>query len=97
VGPTRMFWQRLLGYCKRELRRGAATLSVKLKSYRGDPGHDEIDILANNAISDLKVDREWCQRRNQAVFTLKIPCCWAGLVNYQDPPLTFKNSVTDVI
>jgi len=71
VGPTRMFWQRLSGYCKRELRRGAATLPVKLKSYRGDPGHDEIDILANNAISDLKVDREWCQRRNQAVFTLK--------------------------
>jgi len=53
------------------------------------------NILADKAISDFKVDKEWCQRTNRAVFTWENPCCEAGKVTYQD--LDINNSLRDAI
>jgi len=76
---------------------GAATFLVKVKAHRGEPANDGADILADKAISDPKVGKEWCQRTNQAVFTWKKPCREAGKVTYQECHLTFDNSVRDAI
>jgi len=54
-------------------------------------------ILADKAISDPKVGKEWCQRTNRAVFTWRIPCCEAGKVTYQDRHSRFNNNVRDAI
>jgi len=53
--------------------------------------------LADKAVSDLKVSKEWCQRTNRAVFTWKKMCSEAGKVTYQNRHLTFNNSVRDTI
>ena len=45
--------------------------------------------LADKAISDPKVGKEWCQRMNRAVFTWRKPCREAGKVTYQDRHSTF--------
>ena len=55
------------------------------------------DILADKAISDLKVGKEWWQRTNRAVFTWRKQCREAGKVTYQDRHSTFNNSVRDAI
>ena len=68
---------------------------VKVKAHRGEPANEGADILADKAISDPKVGKVWCQRTNQAVFTLRKPCCEAGKVTYQDCHSTFNNSVRD--
>ena len=47
---------------------GIATFLVKAKAHRGEPANDEADILADKAISDPKVGKEWCKRTNRAVF-----------------------------
>jgi len=64
-----------------------------VKAHRGEPANEGADILADKAISDPKVGKEWCQRTNRAVFT------WseAGKVTDQDRHSTFNNSVRDAI
>jgi hypothetical protein len=48
---------------------GTATFLVKVKAYQGEPANDNAIILADKAISDPKVGKEWCQRTNRAVCT----------------------------
>ena len=72
---------------------GTATFLVKVTAHRGEPANEGADILADKAISDPKVGREWCQWTNRAVFPWKKPCREAGKVTYQDRHLTFNNSV----
>jgi len=76
---------------------GTATFLVKVKAHQGEPANEGADILADKAISDPKVGKEWCQRTNRAVFTWRNPCREAGKVTYQDRHLTFNNSVRDAI
>jgi len=71
--------------------------SCLLKAHRREPANEGADILAGKAISDPKVGKEWCQRTNRAVFTLRKPCREAGKVTYQDRHLTLNNSVRDAI
>ena len=59
-----------------------ATFLVKVKAHRGEPANEGADILADSAISDPKVGKEWCQRTNRAVFTWRKPCREAGKVTY---------------
>ena len=76
---------------------GSATFLVKVKAHRGNPANEGADILADKAISDLKVGKEWCQRTNRAIFTWGKLCRKAGNVTYQDRLSTFDNSVRDAI
>jgi len=76
---------------------GTATFLVKVKAHRGEPANEGADILADQAISDLKVGTDWCQRTNRAVFTWRKPCREAGKVTYQDRHSTFNNSVRGAI
>jgi len=55
------------------------------------------NILADKAVSDPKVSKEWCQRTNRAVFMWKKPCRKAGKVTYQDRHSTCNDSVRDAI
>jgi len=61
---------------------GPATFLVKVKVHRSEPANKGADImiLADKAISDPKLSKEWCQRTNQAVFTWKPPCREAGKI-----------------
>jgi len=68
-----------------------------VKAHLGEPANEGADILANKAISDPKVGKEWCQRTNPAVFTWRKPCREEGKVTYQDRHSTFNNSVRDAI
>jgi len=78
---------------RKRIAAGTATFLVKVKAaHRGEPANDEADILADKAISDPKVGKEWCQRTNRAVFTWRKPCCEAGKVTYQDRHSTFNNT-----
>jgi len=43
---------------------GTATFLVKVKVHRGEPANEGADILADKAISDPKVGKEWCQLTN---------------------------------
>jgi len=70
---------------------------VKVKAHRGESANEGADILADKAISDPKVGKEWCQRTNRTVFTWRKPCREAGKVTYQDRHLTFNNIVRDAI
>ena len=36
-----------------------ATFLVKVKAYQGDPANEGADILANKAISDPNIGKEW--------------------------------------
>ena len=45
------------------------TFLVKVKAHRREPANEGADFLADKAISDPKVDKEWCQRTNRAVIT----------------------------
>jgi len=54
---------------RKRIAAGTATFFVKVKAHRGEPANKGSDILANKAISDPKVGKEWCQRTNRAVFT----------------------------
>ena len=79
---------------RKRIAAGTAPFLVKVKAHRGEPANEGADILlADNAISDLKVGKEWCQRTNRAVFTWRKPCREA----YQDRHSTFNNSVRDAI
>jgi len=63
---------------------GTATFLLKVKAHRGKLANERADIMADKAISDPKVGKEWCQRTNRAVFTWDKPCREAGKVTYQD-------------
>ena len=76
---------------------GTATFLVNVKAHRGEPANEAANILADKAISDPKVGKEWCQRTNRAVFTWKKPCLEAGKVTYQDHHSTFNNSMRNAI
>jgi len=66
-----------------------------VKAHQREPANEGADILADKAISDTKVGKEWCQRTNRAVFTWRKLCREAGKVTYQDCHSTFNNSVRD--
>jgi len=55
------------------------------------------DILANKAMSDPNVGKEWSKRTNRAVCTWKYMCREAGNLTYQDRHSTLNNSVRDAI
>jgi len=80
------------------LRKKIAAGTAKVKAHRGEPANERADdILADKAIIDLKVGKQWCQRTNRAVFEWRKPCREAGKVTYQDRHSTFDNSVRDTI
>ena len=54
---------------RKRITAGTTTFLVKLKAQRGAPVNEGANILADKAISDLKVGKEWCQQTNRAVFT----------------------------
>jgi len=76
---------------------GTATFLVKVKAHRGEPANERAIILADKAISDPNVGKEWCQRTNRAVFKWRKPCREAGKITYQDCHSTFNISVRDAI
>jgi len=82
---------------RKRIAAGTATFLVKVKVHSVEPANEGADMLANEAISDPKVGKEWCQRTNRAVFTWRKPCREAGNVTYQDRHSTFNNSVRDAI
>jgi len=82
---------------RKRIAAGTATFLVKVKAHRGEPANEGADILADKAILDPKVGKEWCQRTNQAVFTWRKPCLEAGKVTYEERHLTFNNIVRDAI
>jgi len=45
---------------RKRIAAGTATFLVKVKVYRGESANEGADILANKAISDPKVGKEWC-------------------------------------
>ena len=53
---------------RKRIAAGTATFLVKVKAHRGEPANAGADMLADKAISDLKVGKEWCQRTNRADF-----------------------------
>jgi len=57
---------------RKSIAAGTATFLVKVKSHRGEPANEEPDILADKAISNPKVHKDWCQRTNRAVFTWNV-------------------------
>jgi len=82
---------------RKRIAAGTATFLVKVKAHRGEPANEGADILADKAISDPKVGKEWCQQTNRAVFRWENPCREAGKGTYQDCHSTFNNSVRDAI
>ena len=82
---------------RKRIAAGTATFLVKVKAHRGKPANEGVDILADKAISDPKVGKEWCHRTNRAVFTWRKPCRKAGKVTYQDRHSKFNTSVRDAI
>jgi len=82
---------------RKRIAAGTATFLVKVNAHRGEPANEGANILADKAISDPKVGKEWCQRTNQAVFTWRKLCREAGQVTYQDRHSTLNNSVRDAI
>jgi len=69
---------------RKKIAAGTATFMVKVKAHRGEPANEGANILADKAISDPKVGKEWCQRTNPAVFTWKKACRETGKVYYAD-------------
>ena len=61
-----------------------ATFLFKVKVHRGESANEGANILADKAVSDLKVGKDWCQRTNRAAFKWKKLCREAGKVTYQD-------------
>jgi len=82
---------------RKRIAAGTASFLVKVNAHRGEPANEGADILADKAISDPEVGKEWCQRTNQAVFTWEKTCREAGKVTYQDRRSTFNNWVRNAI
>jgi len=49
---------------RKRIAAGTATFLVKVKAHQGEPANEGAYILADKAISDPKVGKEWCQRTN---------------------------------
>ena len=65
---------------RKRIAAGTATFLVKVEAHRGgEPANEGADILADEAISDPKVGKEWCQRTNRVVFVWNKPCREAGM------------------
>jgi len=45
---------------RKKIAAGTATFLVKVKAHRGEPANEGAIILADKAISDPKVGKEWC-------------------------------------
>jgi len=45
---------------RKRIAAGTASFLVKVKEHRGEPANEGADILADKAISDPKVGKEWC-------------------------------------
>ena len=69
---------------RKRIAEGTVNFFLKVKAHRGKPSKEGADILADKAISDPKVAKEWCQWTNRAVFTWKKSFREAGKVPYQD-------------
>jgi len=82
---------------RKRIAAGTTTFLVKVKAHRGAPANEGAEILADKAISDPKVRKEWCQRTNRAVCMWRKPCREAGKVTDQDRHSTFNNSVRNTI
>jgi len=84
---------------RKRIAAGTATVLVRVKAHRGEPANKGTDILADKAISDPKVGREWCQRTNRAVFTWKKPCraCDRQIGLLEHEAMIVKDLVTDVL
>jgi len=80
---------------RKRIAAGTATFLVKVKAHRGGPGNEGADLLADKAISDPKVGKEWCQRTNRAVFLWKKPCRNAGMMMIAF--MTFKSSLVPLL
>ena len=65
---------------RKRIAAGTATFLVIVKAHRGEPANEGANILADKAISDPNVCKEWCQRTNRAVSTWKTPCREAGKI-----------------
>jgi hypothetical protein len=76
---------------------GTVTFLIKVKAHRGEPANEKADILADKAISDEVVPKEWCKRTSRAVFTWKEPRRDRGKVSYEDRKATWNNGVRKVI
>jgi len=76
---------------------GTATFLVKVKAHQEEPANEGADILADKAISDLKVSKEWCQRTNRVVLPWRKLCREAGKVTYQDRHSTYNSVIRHVI
>ena len=63
---------------RKRIAAGTATFLVKVEAHRGEPANEGPDILADKAISHLKVGKKWCQRTNRAVFMWEKPCRETG-------------------
>ena len=92
-----ILWKRIPAILRKRIEAGTATFLVKVKAHRGEPANEGAEILADKAISDPKVGKQWSQRNNQAVFKWGKPCRKAGKVTLQDYHSTFNNSVRDAI
>jgi len=55
-----LYWSFLFLIEKEGLKDRTATFLVKMKAHRGEPANEGADILVDKAISDPKVDKEWC-------------------------------------
>jgi len=62
---------------RKRIAAGTATFLVKVKAHLGETANEGAEILADKAISDPKVGKEWCQRTSRAVFMCEKPCCEA--------------------
>ena len=82
---------------RKRIAAGTATFLVTVKPHPRKPANEGADILADKAISDPKVGKEWCQRTNQVVFRWKKPCHEAGKVNCQDLHSTYNNRMRDAL
>jgi len=76
---------------RKRIAAGTAKFLVQMKAHRGEPANEGADILADKAILDLEVGKEWYQRTNRAVFRSQRQN--SEKVTYQDRHSTFNNSV----
>jgi len=79
-------------------RRGGSYFSMhELYYFTRRPANEEADILADKAILDARVGKEWCQQVNRAFFAWKKTSRKAGRVTCQDRHSTLNNSVRHAI
>jgi len=52
---------------RKRIATGIATFLVKVKAHRGEPANEGADILADKAISDPKVCKEWLVQTDESI------------------------------